>query len=57
MLEFKPYFYCLKGDPKLESLDSVLAISYESALQHFAYRKVMDKPTFLTLYEIHEVKS
>jgi len=52
MPEYKPYFYYSKFDTNKESLDKILAFSYESALEHFATRKQLRQEVFLKLYEI-----
>jgi hypothetical protein len=52
MLEYKPYFYYSKFDASKESLDKILAFSYESALEHFSTRKQLRPEIFLNLYEI-----
>jgi len=54
MLEFKAYFYHSKNDSKKESIDKVIAMSHEDALQYFSERKQMDEFTFLNLFEIVE---
>ena len=56
MLEFKPYFYHIKGDVKKEAIDKVIATDEANALIYFAERKQMSEFAFKQLYniEIHE---
>jgi hypothetical protein len=59
-MEFYPYYYYSKIDSKKEPIDRIIAISYESALQHFCDRKQMDSFTFeklFTLIQDNETKS
>ena len=52
MLEFKPYFYYFKNDPKKEPIDKIIAFDEESALIYFSERKQINEFTFKQLYNI-----
>ena len=52
MLNFRPYFYYSKVDSTKESIDKIVTVDYNTALEYFAERKQMDIYTFLKIYEI-----
>jgi hypothetical protein len=50
--DFKPYFYYARSDSSEESIDKIIAMDLESAIEYFAERKQMDKYTFLKIYNV-----